>query len=115
LLAQYGDGLVCVRYRYDEATGRRIKTAELIIDETEEDPVDPPIPPYERRFISVGLDEMELRDKVKHAGGRWHPEAVAWSLPYERIVSLSLTARMIAGAVPAGLGTRREYAHVDAF
>ena len=58
---------------------------------------------------------MELREKVKNAGGRWHPEAVAWSLPYERIVSLGLAARMISGTVPAGFGTRREYAHVDAF
>jgi hypothetical protein len=58
---------------------------------------------------------MELRDKVKNAGGRWHPEAVAWSLPYQRIVSLGLTARMIAGTVPAMLGAHRESTHVDAF
>jgi hypothetical protein len=38
------------------------------------------------------------------AGGRWHPEAVAWSLPHERIVSLGLASRMIEGTVPAGFG-----------
>ena len=57
---------------------------------------------------------VQLREIVKGAGGRWHPEAVVWSLPYERIVSLDLTARMIAGMVPADFGTPREYAHVDA-
>jgi hypothetical protein len=114
LLAQYGDRLVCVRYRYDEKTGKRIKTAKLIIDETDEAPVDTSIPPCERRFITVGLDEKELREKVKNAGGRWHPDEVAWSLPYGRIVSLGLAARMIAGTVPAGFGSRQEYAHVDA-
>lgn len=31
LLARNGERLVCVRYRYDRATGRRVKTAELIV------------------------------------------------------------------------------------
>lgn len=30
---KYGEALICVRYRYDEATRRRIKTVELIIEE----------------------------------------------------------------------------------
>ena len=33
LLARYGESLVCVRYRYDRATGRRVKTAELIVED----------------------------------------------------------------------------------
>ena len=33
LLARYGERLVCVRYRYDKATGRRVKTAELIVQD----------------------------------------------------------------------------------
>ena len=33
LLRQYGDQLVCVRYRYDKLRGKRLKTVELIIDE----------------------------------------------------------------------------------
>jgi hypothetical protein len=33
LLRQYGDQLVCVRYRYDKLRGKRLKTIELIIDE----------------------------------------------------------------------------------
>jgi hypothetical protein len=33
LLARYGARLVCVRYLYDEARGRRLKTVELVIDE----------------------------------------------------------------------------------
>jgi hypothetical protein len=32
---QYGDRLVCVRYRYDEAARRRYKTIELIVEEKE--------------------------------------------------------------------------------
>lgn len=30
---QYGEQLVCVRYRYDAAAGRRYKTIEIIVDE----------------------------------------------------------------------------------
>ena len=32
-LQQYGDQLVCVRYRYDKQHNRRQTTAELIVDE----------------------------------------------------------------------------------
>jgi hypothetical protein len=31
---QYGDSLVCVRYRYDEQRQRRYSTVELIIEES---------------------------------------------------------------------------------
>lgn len=31
MVEKYGDALVCVRYRYDEASRTRIKTMELIV------------------------------------------------------------------------------------
>lgn len=34
LVALYGERLVCVRYRYDAASGTRCKTVELIVDQT---------------------------------------------------------------------------------
>ena len=34
LLPQYRDQLVCVRSRYDAARQRRLKTVELIVEET---------------------------------------------------------------------------------
>ena len=30
LQKQYGDALVCVRYRYDETNGKQLKTVEII-------------------------------------------------------------------------------------
>ena len=33
LLKQYGDQLVCVRYRYDKSRQKRYKTVELIVEE----------------------------------------------------------------------------------
>lgn len=32
LSEKYGEQLVCVRYRYDDATKKRYKTVELIVD-----------------------------------------------------------------------------------
>jgi hypothetical protein len=34
LLAQYGEQLVCIRYRYDATRQRRLKTVELVVEET---------------------------------------------------------------------------------
>ena len=33
LVEKYGDTLLCVRYRYDELRGVRLKTVEIIVDE----------------------------------------------------------------------------------
>jgi hypothetical protein len=38
LSEKYGDQLVCVRYRYDDATKKRYKTVELIVDVAEWQP-----------------------------------------------------------------------------
>jgi hypothetical protein len=35
LMAEYGDRLVCVRYRYDLQRQKRVKTVEIIVDETD--------------------------------------------------------------------------------
>ena len=32
LVARYGERLVCVRYLYDAAGGRRLKTVELVVE-----------------------------------------------------------------------------------
>jgi hypothetical protein len=33
LVDEYGERLVCVRYRYDDARHRRLKTVELIVED----------------------------------------------------------------------------------
>jgi hypothetical protein len=74
LTAEYGDRLVCVRYRYDEQQKKRFKTVELIVEETAWSP-------KQRRFgddaivsVRVGWQEKELQGQVKRAGGRWNPD-----------------------------------------
>jgi len=64
---------------------------------------------------AADLLDDSVCQRGKGAGGRGHPDAVAWSLPYEWSVSLGLASRMIAGTVPDDFGRQRESAPVDAF
>jgi hypothetical protein len=69
LLARYGDRLVCVRYPYDGERGRRIKTVELIEEET------PWIASGAVYSLKIAFEETGLREKLKMAGARWEPRA----------------------------------------
>lgn len=84
LVEKYGESLLCVRYRYDEKRGVRLKTAEIIVEETplrsslryrDEDVV----------AVTVSFTENALRDKLKVAGGRWDPEKKVWHVLYGSI------------------------------
>lgn len=84
LLEKYGDSLLCVRYRFDEKRGVRLKTVEIIVEETvvkaslryrDEDVV----------AVIVSFTENTLRDKLKVAGGRWDPEKKVWHVLYRFI------------------------------
>ena len=63
LLAQYGDRLVCVRYRYDAQRKKWFKTMELIVAERE---WEPPPPRYAAEAIvgvRVGFAGWRCRTK----------------------------------------------------
>lgn len=94
LLREYGDQLVCVRYRYDKLRGRRMKTVELIVDEQ------PWVPgtkiPMEREVaVRVGYNEHDLREQVKQAGGWWDAGKKAWRLGFRKVLALGLEARLV--------------------
>ena len=94
LVAQYGDRLVCVRYRYDALKRRRYTTAEIVVDESEWDPMPSATARRERVPVRIALQETVLREKVKAAGGRWDPEKRVWILPMEQVLQLGLTNRV---------------------
>jgi len=93
-LSEYGDQLICVRYRYDKHRQKRITTVELAVDE--QDWVPGVIFPRDRQvFIRIGYGETELREQVKQAGGYWSGERKAWRLSFNRVLALGLERRIL--------------------
>ena|SRR4051794_17374597 len=98
LRAQYGERLVCVRYRYDETKKQRWKTVELIIEKSEWEP--PTLMRQDDTIVALQVTarEREVRQQVKAAGGKWNPREVVWELPYGQVVALGLTGRIVTKA-----------------
>jgi hypothetical protein len=92
LVEKYGDALLCVRYRYDEKQGRRIKTVEIVV---EENPVK--FPHYKDGDIvkvCVGFEEAELRERLRNMRARWDIHLKVWHVPYRLIRGTSLESRI---------------------
>lgn len=90
LAERYGKHLVCVRYRIDDAGGRRFTTVELVVEARRS--VAPRNPMV---GVRVAYDEAELRSKLKDAGARWDPSARLWRLDRQTAKRLKLTARIV--------------------
>ncbi|CAG0945323.1 hypothetical protein ANRL1_02260 [Anaerolineae bacterium] len=97
LIAEHGDRLVCVRYRYDAQKKRRYKTVELIVEEM-------PWTPKPKRprgdsiaAIRVNWGEADVARQVKRAGGKWNPQKKVWELRYDQVVQLGLQSRLVPG------------------
>ena len=73
LCAEYGQRLLCVRYRYDEERRKRLKTVELVVDEVDWEPRESKMGDDAIVGLRVEWQGVELRDRVKSAGGRWDP------------------------------------------
>ncbi len=90
-MRQYGDKLVCVRYRYDETLQKRFKTIELVVDEA---PWKPEPANDHIVFITVKWNEKTVQEQVKKAGGRWDKGKRIWKLRYGKVKELGLTTRI---------------------
>jgi hypothetical protein len=74
LVEQYGDKLLCVRYRYDENRKVRMKTVEIIVEERSWQP------PFRFRDddlapVAVEYGETALREKLRRLRATWEPQA----------------------------------------
>jgi hypothetical protein len=92
LVDLYGDKLVCVRYRYDEARGMKVKTVEIIVDEK---------PLWAPRFkdddlvpLHIAYDETELRQQLRAMRARWDAERKLWYVRYGLIRGTPLVERL---------------------
>ena len=103
LVTQFGERLVCVRYRYDAVAQVRYKTVELVIEQVRwtpaqrarrqgEGPGRPPVLVH----LRVRFHQEQLRKRVKEAGGRWLPDKKVWVVPLGVARRLGLDDRAVA-------------------
>jgi hypothetical protein len=100
LLAQHGDALVCVRYRYDEASRTRTKTVELVV---EKKAWNPPAKKYNDNDlvpVRIGYAEKNLIESAKAAKGRWNPDVKLWFILYGKIRGTALEKHIALDAFP---------------
>jgi hypothetical protein len=95
LLAQYGDRLICVRYRYDAQRKKRFKTVELLVAERDWEPPRPRFAHDQIVGLRIAFTDAAVRNQVKQAGGMWNPERRIWQFCYARVVALGLTSRIV--------------------
>jgi len=116
LLAQYGDRLICVRYRYDAQRKKRLKTVELLVAERDWTPPRPRFAHDQIVALRVAFADVAVRDRVKQAGGTWNPARRVWHLRYDRVVALGLNSRIVdEPASNSGCpGSSGENLHADA-
>jgi hypothetical protein len=79
-----------VRYRYDTQQKKWFKTVELIIAEREWDPPAPRLAADAIVGVRVDFAEVEIREQVKQAGGKWNRSRKVWELHYTQVVALKL-------------------------
>ncbi len=84
LVEQFGDKLLCVRYRYDAIRQVRMKTVEIIVDER---PCKPPLRYKDQDIVAVMVPFTDkiLRDRLKAARGRWNLEERYWQVAFGAI------------------------------
>jgi len=95
LVEQYGDKLVCVRYRHDYKQQRKIKTIELIIDESPLLDSPSKIPVNKIVQLRVKYGEVQIGKLIRNAGGNWNREQGVWELAYGEVIALGLENRIV--------------------
>jgi hypothetical protein len=85
-----------VRYRYDAQQKKRFKTVELIVAECPWEPPGPCIPADTLVDLRIGFAEVDIRERVKQAGGKkWNLHRKVWELRYAQVVALKLETRIV--------------------
>jgi hypothetical protein len=88
LLEEYGTQLVCVRYRYDAQQRKRIKTAEIVIAESEWIPPTHRFDKDEIVWVRIGFVGRPVQQRIRAAGGKWDDRRCVWNIRYDAAVKL---------------------------
>ena len=90
LVQQYGDTLICVRYRYDAKAHKQHKTVEIIVSESVQTPPPAKYPDGALVPLKIGINEMSLQNQVRAVGGRWNKQRQVWLVPYGCVAGTKL-------------------------
>jgi len=91
----WGERLVCVRYRVDPSKGLRYTTVEIVASAPKAwRPPGRPAPSA-LVYVRTGGDEWELKQRLRAARAIWEPELKVWRLRYEAAVKLKLRRRIL--------------------
>ncbi len=90
---KYGDNLFCVRYRYDDKTGKRVTTVELVVDEKQPAKRND-LPHNKKVFVEIKYNEHGLRHSIKTFGAKWNKELKLWETNYSTAKILEITDRI---------------------
>ncbi len=94
-LKEFGEKLICVRYKYDSERKRKIKTVELVIEDEPWEINNERIPANKIVNIRIDYGEIQLGKLLRSAGGKWNRGKKLWELPYREVVSLDLVERIV--------------------
>jgi hypothetical protein len=102
LVAEHGDRLICVRYRYDAAARVRYKTVELVVEQVRWEPGErgadsgrrPGRPPC-LVGVRVAYQDRALQQRIRKEGGRWVRKLSLWVLPLAAAKRLKLEDRLV--------------------
>jgi hypothetical protein len=99
-LEQFGEKLVAVRYRYDEAKSRRYTTVEIIVDDRPWTPEKHFSDPDRLVGLRVGYAEETMRHRVRAAGGAWDRATKLWWIALHAVVQLGMEERIACWSRP---------------
>ena len=98
LVDQYGDDLVCVRYRYDEESHTRLKTVEIIVERKQWTPPPPLFATDDVVPVRIAFSETANKQLARAADGRWDPEVRLWFIQYRKIKGTPLEKHIVLDA-----------------
>ncbi len=92
---KFGDKLICVRYKYNPETNKKIKTVELIVENKTIANSKKRIPFNKKVFVKIEYYEKKLQKIVKSAGAVWHSSKKLWKIQYGDAYNLGLENRIV--------------------
>jgi len=97
LVAKYGERLICVRYVYDAASGRRLKTVELVVETV---PWQAKTRKQRRQdddvvYVRIAYHETDLRERTKRLGAIWRQPQKLWEVTFRDSKRLGIQDRIV--------------------